>query len=626
MFVVLLVSACGGSGGGGGNTPVSTPNTAPTAANASVTTAEDTALTDSLPAATDAEGSSVSYNKQTDPMSGTVTVSSAGSFTYTPTTDFNGDDSFTYSVSDGSLSTSYTVSITVTPVNDAPTLAGTAPAFDFTKGHVITSAGTAADQGRAIAVDPMGRIVVAGLTSSDASGAGSAIALVRYTSSGELDPTFGTGGVTTTEVGSFVDNPSAIIMDSADRIVVVGSSSDGTYSDTVVLRYTSTGVLDPTFGGGDGIVVTSFNGQQDYARSVALDSSENIVVLGETSTNNLEDIFVARYTTDGELDATFGSGGVTIITGADLGGVSGSDEWGGGLEIDSSNRIVISGLTSDNFSYVVARLTPTGDFDTTFAGGDGFTLTPAGSLVSNFNSFSSRAMALDANGQILVVGCVAGVGSTQDCDFVTLRYSTDGVLDSTFGSGSGYVITAVGAGHDTALGVAPDSLGGFVLAGASEVGTGYDTALVRYTGTGEPDSTFGGDGIVVTPIATANDFAEAVSFEATGKILIAGTASIGGRTYIAVSRYLDSGAPDDSFFSIEYAPFLLALTGRFADVEDAALTLAVTLADDSPLPPDITFDTASLEVSGRVPPGATGLKVTATDTEGVSVSETYLFQ
>ena len=74
----------------------------------------------------DPEGASLTAVKDADPQHGTVTLNSDGSFTYTPAADFSGDDSFTYHAFDGALpSAPRTVSITVTPVNDAPS---------FTKG------------------------------------------------------------------------------------------------------------------------------------------------------------------------------------------------------------------------------------------------------------------------------------------------------------------------------------------------------------------------------------------------------------------------------------------------------------------------------------------------------------
>ena len=104
------------------------PNTSPTASNTSVNTKEDTPLTGTLPGATDAEGDPVTYAKASDPAKGTVSVGASGAFTYTPAANANGDDSFTYTVTDDrGASSTYTVSLTITPVNDAPEITPLAP-------------------------------------------------------------------------------------------------------------------------------------------------------------------------------------------------------------------------------------------------------------------------------------------------------------------------------------------------------------------------------------------------------------------------------------------------------------------------------------------------------------------
>ena len=97
-------------------------NDAPAATSLSLTTNEDTVKTGSL-AGTDVDGNTLSFAKVTDPGHGTVVVNAqTGAYTYTPAANFNGSDSFTFKVNDGTLdSATATVSINVVPVNDAPT-------------------------------------------------------------------------------------------------------------------------------------------------------------------------------------------------------------------------------------------------------------------------------------------------------------------------------------------------------------------------------------------------------------------------------------------------------------------------------------------------------------------------
>jgi len=120
-------------GKGGSNTytvaiNVTAVNDAPTAANTTVTVAEDAVLSGSLPSVVDVDGDSATYAKAGDPAHGTVTVNADGTYVYTPAANFNGPDSFSYTVSDGKGgSSTYTVNITVNPVNDAPVAPGGVP-------------------------------------------------------------------------------------------------------------------------------------------------------------------------------------------------------------------------------------------------------------------------------------------------------------------------------------------------------------------------------------------------------------------------------------------------------------------------------------------------------------------
>ena len=96
-------------------------NTAPTASAASASVAEDALLTGQLPAFSDPDGQVVSYEKASDPAHGSVSVTASGSYTYTPAANYNGADSFSFAVRDeDGASNSYTVSINVAAVNDAP--------------------------------------------------------------------------------------------------------------------------------------------------------------------------------------------------------------------------------------------------------------------------------------------------------------------------------------------------------------------------------------------------------------------------------------------------------------------------------------------------------------------------
>jgi VCBS repeat-containing protein len=127
--VVTTVStgsvAVEGSNDFGNNTNFDTvfflSNGAPTPANDSVTTNEDTAVSGNvLTNDSDPDGNPLSASLVSGPSHGTLTLAGTGAFTYTPAANYQGSDSFTYAASDGSESTNATANITVSPVDDPP--------------------------------------------------------------------------------------------------------------------------------------------------------------------------------------------------------------------------------------------------------------------------------------------------------------------------------------------------------------------------------------------------------------------------------------------------------------------------------------------------------------------------
>src|SRR5260221_46787 len=136
-----------------GETPV---NHAPTAADGALAMAEDTVLHGSV-FASDVEGDHLTYSLVAGPQHGSVSFNTDGTYTYTPTGDYNGADSFTYKASDGSLtSNTGTVNLTVTPVNDAP-VADTA-ASNISAHTLLDAIATASD----VEGDPLSYSLVAG--------------------------------------------------------------------------------------------------------------------------------------------------------------------------------------------------------------------------------------------------------------------------------------------------------------------------------------------------------------------------------------------------------------------------------------------------------------------------------
>jgi uncharacterized delta-60 repeat protein len=214
-------------------------------------------------------------------------------------------------------------------------------------GKVTTSIGSSSDYGRSVVVQNDGKIVVAGYFSN---GGNYDFALVRYTAVGALDGSFGSGGTVTTAIGSSHDYGHGVAVQSDGKIIVAGSSSNGSNYDFALVRYTTVGALDASFGS-NGKVTTAIGSSDDGGGSVAVQSDGKIIVAGSSSNGSNYDFALVRYTAAGALDTSFGSGGkVTTPIGT-------RTDYGTSMALQRDGKIVVAGYSTNGSSndFALAR-------------------------------------------------------------------------------------------------------------------------------------------------------------------------------------------------------------------------------------------------------------------------------
>lgn len=158
------------------------------------------------------------------------------------------------------------------------------------------------DEARALALQPDGKIVVAGYATFN----DYAFALVRLTATGQLDAGFGSGGIVTT-APSFQSQGRSLALQPDGKIVVGGASNFG----FALLRYLADGSLDTTFGSG-GVVFTSVGVPNAGINDVTIQTNGKIAAVGNALSGfgfDSGEIEVVRYNPDGSLDTGFGTGG-----------------------------------------------------------------------------------------------------------------------------------------------------------------------------------------------------------------------------------------------------------------------------------------------------------------------------
>ncbi len=347
---------------------------------------------------------------------------------------------------------------------------------------------------------------------------------------GDLDLTFGGTGKVTTDIGGSDDSGSGVVVQSDGKIILAGTSTNGSSSYFTVVRYKIDGSLDTSFNG-IGKVATSISNGDNYARSVALQSDGKIVVAGSSGVTSNPDFAVLRYNTNGTLDTTFnGTGTVTTE-------FIGADDHANSVVIQSNGKIVLAGNSNgNNTRFALARYNANGSLDTSF-NGTGKVTTAIG-----IYSDSIQSATLQSDGKIVVAGYTHNGSSN---DIAVARYNVNGTIDTTFNN-TGKVVTVVGF-EASAQSVAMQTDGKIVVAGYSyTIGTRSDIVVLRYNSDGSLDTTFNGTGNVITAFASSS-FGESVGVQGGGKIVVAGNAVSGATQAFALLRYNSNGSLDTTF-------------------------------------------------------------------------------
>jgi uncharacterized delta-60 repeat protein len=375
------------------------------------------------------------------------------------------------------------------------------------------------NEGRAIAIQPDGKIVAADQTHLTGTTMNTVIA--RYNSDGSLDPSFGSAGkfVITTH-----QDPPNVIAIQADGKIVSGSFAG-------LMRVTTDGQLDTGFGSG-GMVSTG----KTAIYKLAMQPDGKIISAGDAIPDGPGGVpdgsttfSVLRFNADGSPDPSFGIGGqATADFAGHAAGVS-------ALAIQPDGKILAGGASrtggpTGSLFAALARFNSDGTLDPGF-GSSGLVATQQLSIVF-------RALAVLDGGQIVAIG---GIGPPNidnlgiEAVFGAARYNHDGSLDRAFGNG-GVLTSPFFTARNTLLitaAIAPD--GRFVAAGESENGL----ALARYNSDGSPDSSFGTGGTVITHVTDAKDgypdTIRGIAYQTDGRMVVTGDAN--DDTDLVLARY-----------------------------------------------------------------------------------------
>jgi len=404
--------------------------------------------------------------------------------------------------------------------------------------------GTGTEIANGVVTDSSDNIIVVGYT--DTAGAGGIDVLIaKYDSSGILQWDRTLGG-TATELAY------SVATDSSDNIIVAGQTdSDGAGSaDVLIAKYNSSGVLqwDRTLGG------TS----SDYANGVTIDSSDNIIIAGRCSSDGAggADFLIAKYNPSGVLqwDKTLGGTGTDIAN---------------DVAIDSSDNIIVVGQSNSDgnfYDVLVAKYNSSGvlQWDRVYG-------------INASHNEIGYDVAVDSSDNIIIVGTTPAAGAGSNDAFIA-KYNSSGVLqwDRVLG----------GTGYEIGYGVAIDSSDNIVIAGRTDSdGAGSNDFLIaQYNSSGvlQWDRTLG---------STGQEVGEDVAIDSSNNIIVVGRtdADGAGGNDILIAKLPSDGSLEGTYGVFTYAEAVLTdaaagLPDAAAGLTDAAavLTDAAAVLTDAP--------------------------------------------
>lgn len=377
---------------------------------------------------------------------------------------------------------------------------------------------------------------------------------------GDVDTSFGIDGRVYTDFFGQTDVLNTMALDKQGRILASGSASERYLEDNFALaRYTSDGKLDASFAN-FGRLTTSKVGNnkylQDGVNGLGIQSDGGIIVCGRGIFEGISGLVVLRYNDDGSLDQTFAQDGSAFID---------DDIWQYhplSLTLDDSDRIIVvaagvnDGWTKSSFA--VFRFSKDGALDNDF-GLDGKVLTK---ITKGLDV--PRAVKIDHQGNI-VVGGFTGLNK-----FVVVRYLTQGVLDDSFGEHGKSIIYFNDGGIDTLNALVIDDSGNIVVGGDVQVDSFaglrmVDFGLARLLSNGQLDRSFNGSGTIITQfIQRAASSLWALALDSDNKIIAVGDASVAKG--LAMTRINPDGSFDESFGNMGKQVTVFGKTCHFESV------------------------------------------------------------
>jgi uncharacterized delta-60 repeat protein len=402
------------------------------------------------------------------------------------------------------------------------------PTFGRLGGVIVDFAGQD-DYVRGIAIQPDGKVIVVGQTGDYPLFHS---ALVRVDSTGELDDAFGIGGRVTAILDPGGDQLNAVALQPDGKIVCAGALiHDNWQTAFLVARFLPDGSPDPSFGD-LGHVVTTFGDSSAAASAVVLQPDGKIVTVGFSGAgpySELNDFALARYDASGSLDQTFGTNGkvLTHFPGISNTGSSATD-----VARQYDGKLVVAGYYKNEAmprEFALARYLENGGLDPDFG--------TQGKVTTSIGPGDALAMGIVlVPGDKIVLAGMSTAGH-HNHDFALARYDKHGALDGTFGVGGLVTSDLFGTSDDIAYDVALQMDGKLIAVGRTGQYPNFQFGIARYDRRGNLDPTFGLSGRVATSFGGFSSQSYAAGLQPDGNLVVTGYVS-NTDIDVVLARYL----------------------------------------------------------------------------------------
>ena len=342
--------------------------------------------------------------------------------------------------------------------------------------------GTTADTAAGVAIQPDGKVVVAG-TSHDNNQGADRVAIGRFNPNGTPDASFNPAGFPTDgpppigeQLISIDASANDVVLDPSGRILVAGGWNGGAFFtgiDAYVLRLRSDGVADSSFNGGSLAFHFGFGDSSDQPEAVsriAVQPDGKIALAGTAANSTNQDAAMARVSPGAVLDPDFGAGGTQIFGRGDTTDVTQD------LTLEPDGHILAAGAGFQSNSMMLVRASSAGPFEKWFNGQTVVSVDFGKPSIAN-------AIALQSNGKIVLGGSAGG-------DVAVARVQPGGASDTTFGPDGKRTISFPGGDAD-AFATTLQGDGMIVLVGHA----GKSAAVVRLQGDTAAGGAPGGPGV-----------------------------------------------------------------------------------------------------------------------------------